>query len=532
MKTADNQTVEAGGAALLSSYVNILRAHADGPVIVIDGGDMFQGTMESNLAEGEPVIRFYNYLGVAAAALGNHEFDFGPIGEKAVPIDASDDPQGALKSRIHEAKFPVLAANVVDESRKTPAWLKRSVLYERNGVRVGVVGAATPSTPNTTVRANLRGLSFGPPLKFVEREARALREKGKADVVILTMHGGGKCGNNSLKNQDDLSTCENGEMFELLKALPPGLIDVAVGGHTHMGVAKRVNGTVMIQSYSRGKQLGWAEVPLDKSSGETARVAGFTPVCGNMVEGKYGPTCLPNVVKNAKGALKPAFFLGKEVLADTAVERLISPDVERVRQIKSTPLGVNAITPLDRAYSEESALGNLTADAIRQAIEGADVGVTNGGGLRANIAPGPINYGHVFEVLPFDNRLATMVVDGVTLAKMVQLGHGGGHGSLSWSKLTFTARGCEVTSIEVGGKPLNPVAQYRVVTNDYLAQGGSGMDRLGIDPSKVKVLWEGPFVMRDVVATAIKSWKRDLRSEYFFDRKAPRQKIAGHCKTD
>ena len=88
-----------GGLALFAGYVNNLRAaraRDGGAVLVIDAGDMFQGTLESNLAEGSPVVAAYNALGYAAAAIGNHEFDYGPVGEAATPSKPGDDPRGAL----------------------------------------------------------------------------------------------------------------------------------------------------------------------------------------------------------------------------------------------------------------------------------------------------------------------------------------------------------------------------------------------------------------------------------------------------
>src|SRR6266545_8185099 len=68
-----------GGVALFASYLNALRAENPN-IIVVDSGDLFQGTLESNFFEGEPVIRAYNLIGYAAAAVGNHEFDYGPVG--------------------------------------------------------------------------------------------------------------------------------------------------------------------------------------------------------------------------------------------------------------------------------------------------------------------------------------------------------------------------------------------------------------------------------------------------------------------
>src|SRR5262245_11647433 len=82
-----------------------VRAAHGGAALLLGGGDMFQGTLESNLAEGADIVRAYNEIGYAAVAVGNHEFDFGPSGPAAVAKTAEDDPRGALKARVAEAKF-------------------------------------------------------------------------------------------------------------------------------------------------------------------------------------------------------------------------------------------------------------------------------------------------------------------------------------------------------------------------------------------------------------------------------------------
>ena len=102
-----------GGLALFAGYVKNLRAartREGGAVLLVDAGDMWQGTLESNLREGAPVVAAYNALGYTAAAVGNHEFDFGPVGPDATPATSTVDARGALKARASEASFPFLAA--------------------------------------------------------------------------------------------------------------------------------------------------------------------------------------------------------------------------------------------------------------------------------------------------------------------------------------------------------------------------------------------------------------------------------------
>jgi 5'-nucleotidase len=89
---------ERGGLPTLAGFVANLRAARErdgGAVLLLDAGDMFQGTLESNLNEGAAVVAAYNALGYDAAAIGNHEFDFGPAGERATP---------PLPATIHAAR--------------------------------------------------------------------------------------------------------------------------------------------------------------------------------------------------------------------------------------------------------------------------------------------------------------------------------------------------------------------------------------------------------------------------------------------
>ena len=104
--------------------------------MLVDAGDMFQGTLESNLGEGAAVVRAYNALGYDAAALGNHEFDFGPVGPAPAPRTPADDARGALKARAAEAKFPLLVANIADAaSGEPPRLAERAADHDRRGRR-------------------------------------------------------------------------------------------------------------------------------------------------------------------------------------------------------------------------------------------------------------------------------------------------------------------------------------------------------------------------------------------------------------
>src|SRR4051812_27354103 len=135
----------AGGLPLLGGYLNNLRAARGsdgGAVLLLDSGDTFQGTVESNLSEGALVVDAYNAMGYTAEAIGNHDFDFGPVDSPAAR-QLSGDPRGALKARAAQARYPFLAANLIDEATARPVeWpnVRPSMLVEAGGVKIGIVG--------------------------------------------------------------------------------------------------------------------------------------------------------------------------------------------------------------------------------------------------------------------------------------------------------------------------------------------------------------------------------------------------------
>ena len=187
-----------GGLATLSGYVDAVRAARDedgGAVLLIDAGDMWQGTLESNLQEGAPMVEAYNAMQYTAAAIGNHEFDFGPIGDLAIPQSDTDDGLSSLKLRAAEMDFPLLSANLIDDTTgHLIDWenITPSVMIDVQGIMIGIVGVVTERALVTTMAANVVGLSVEPITESVIREATALRADG-AQFVIVTAHAGSRC---------------------------------------------------------------------------------------------------------------------------------------------------------------------------------------------------------------------------------------------------------------------------------------------------------------------------------------------------
>ena len=212
------------------NIVRDARQRDGGAVLLVDSGDLFQGTLESNLTEGAAVIRAYNELGYTAAAIGNHEFDFGPVGPHQVVRTPGEDPRGALIARAREARFPLLSANV--RRANGGPWsepnIMASTIVEAAGIRVGMLGVTALRTADATDPRNFAGLEVTPLAEAIVREATQLRAAG-ATVVLVLAHAGGLC--RGFDSPDDLGSCEPGrEIFAVAQALPAGLIDVIAGG--------------------------------------------------------------------------------------------------------------------------------------------------------------------------------------------------------------------------------------------------------------------------------------------------------------
>ncbi|HEY3252704.1 MAG TPA: metallophosphoesterase, partial [Polyangiaceae bacterium] len=272
-----------------AGYANNLRrarAKDGGAVALLDAGDMFQGTLESNLTEGASVIAAYRVLGMTVATLGNHEFDFGPVA-------GGSDPQGAIRARISEASFPILSANlVVRGSHASPPWdkLRRSVLLNVGGVRVGFVGLLTHETPGIVLSAFFAGLDVDPLPSALADEARRLRGQG-AELVIAVAHAGADC--NDFGDPSDLRSCgTDAEIFDVARAQPVGTIDAIFAGHTHAGVAQLVNGIPIVEAYARGRAFSRIDLRLDGATHRVLERKLFPPheLCPKLTEG--GPCTL------------------------------------------------------------------------------------------------------------------------------------------------------------------------------------------------------------------------------------------------
>lgn len=528
------QREDRGGLALLGGYVANLRAaraRDGGAVLLIDGGDMFQGTLESNLTEGFAVVAAYNTLGYTAAAIGNHEFDFGPVGPISMPQRPADDPRGALKARAAQASFPFLAANLIDDATGRPVAfpnVKPSTVVTAAGVKVGIVGVMTSRALSLTIAANVRGLRVAPMAATIEAEAGRLRGDG-ASLVVVTAHAGGRC--REFANPRDLSSCdESEEIFELARTLPPGLVDVVVAGHTHQPVGHQARNIAISEAYSGGRAFGRVDVVVDRATKRVLERRSFPPIdlCARVDPGTAH--CDPG---GASAARVPAGYEGAAVRPDPAVEQAIAPGVQAAVAQKAVPVGITLATPIRRVTGKgESALGNLVEAAYLAAMPGADVVVNNtDGALRSDLPAGALKYGGVFEMMPFDNRLVAFYLSGTDVRRLVTV----------WVRDRFPAlpglaglrarveckgSALDVTLLRPNGVPVGDGERLLVATTDFVATGG---DRIfeAVTPRAGFAIERDAGAVRDVIVEALSRRGGVLREDELIDPANPHWILPG-----
>src|SRR3954467_4947430 len=229
----DDNNVMRGGAANLAALIRRAERGClppEGVTIPGAGGDMFQGTPASNFVFGRSVVQIFNYLGYSAAAVGNHEFDWG--------LDT-------LRARMRDAHYPILAANIRFKADGADVpWIPNDTIVQRGPFHVGIIGFATVETPTTTWGPNVADLRFDDEVPIVDSIAPLLRARG-ANFVIVIGHLAARC------SADGTCTGEAADIANRITAKVDGI----VSGHSHTYVDGAVKGIPLVQARSRGQAI-------------------------------------------------------------------------------------------------------------------------------------------------------------------------------------------------------------------------------------------------------------------------------------
>lgn len=422
-----------GGYARQASVILRLREEAVNPIL-LNAGDVFQGTMYFNVYEGLSDLAFMNMIGYQAMAVGNHEFDRGP------------EP---LATFARLAKFPVLSANLDLSKEPSLDLIRPSAVIEVGGEKIGVVG----SLPLNTLEITSAGPTIGmlDYRKSVQAAVDDLTRQG-VDKVILLSHAG---------FETDL------EMAKVLRG-----VDVVVGGHSHtllgevdipgftgsrgpypVVVTDAVGQKVLVvQAWEWGKVVGRLQVTFDEKGVPQSWEGGPVLVDESWPENPF------------VASMMAAFRMPIEAAASKVVAQLE--------------------TDLSQRFSVESGeplMGNVIADAVLEATraQGSVVAFWNAGGVRSALEKGPVTYGDLVQVCPFGNTLVVMDVTGMELKAALEHGVSAGGMLLPSRGFSYTFDpeapvGSRLRGASLNGVPIDAAGVYRVTVNSFTSAGGDG----------------------------------------------------------
>jgi len=465
-----------GGAEYVAGYLNIVRDEHPGGVLYLDAGDAMQGTLISNYFDGASTIEAFNAMGVAAMAVGNHEFDWG---------------QEVLQERYDQADFPFLGANVFFKKKKgnpehghggRPHWAKPYVVREVNGVNVGIIGLANPDTPSITNPVNVADLMFTDPVQAVHDVLPEAEKEGATMIVVLAHIGG--------------YWPDFGEIEDLACGLDADEVDLIVSGHTHGRIDDVMCGIPVVQAYSSGTAFARVDFDVDKK-GEVI-----------SYEMNYSPTSTYQTYYGGPASYR-RWDTGQwqQVVPDPEVEAIVAYYEAQIAPVQNEVIGETTVA-ITRNYRYESEMGDWVTDIMRAYDPGIDFAFTNSGGLRTDIDAGEITFGEVYEALPFDNTLVVVELDGNEVRQVLEEGITGDHGVVQVSGLRFTFDyDAPVGSRIIGdvvdlstGLPLDPGTTYYVAVNDFMAVGGDDYDTLAANPQVNTYV-----LVRDIVVDWVKA---------------------------
>jgi 5'-nucleotidase/UDP-sugar diphosphatase len=400
----------------------IKAERAKGHTFFVHSGDTISPSLLSGIDKGVHIIDILNHMGVDAMVPGNHEFDFGPE---------------VFRARLAEAKFDIISSNIAEPDGKAPAHTIGDKIVDGGGVKVGFYGLTTEDTKAVSSPGEI---TIASSLATGEAKAKELREKG-VDFVVAVVH---------TPLDVDLA---------LVRA---GVADLILSGHDEHLLAYYNGKVALTESEAQANFAVVTEITVDKTE----------------KDGRVSVSWWPNFRIVDTATVEP----------DKEIAAIVKGYKDKLDAELKVEIGATE-TPLDSRRATvrgaESAIGNLFADAMREAV-GADLAITNGGGIRADreySAGAKLTRGDILAELPFGNRTVKIELTGKDIRAALENGFSQAEkaagrfpqvsGLVVEVDLTKPA-GERVVSITVGGAPLDEGKTYILATNDFMANGGDG----------------------------------------------------------
>ena len=450
--TPDNR-----GLAKIATLVKGIRKENQN-LVLIDSGDTIQGTPlayyhnKKNNKPPDPMMLVMSSLSYDSMTVGNHEYNFG---------------LAVLNKARSEAKFPWLSANTYDKGTDNTHY-QPYIIKEISGVRVGVLGLTTPGIPNWENIQNYTGLEFREPVSEAKKWVAVMREKERADVVVIAMHMG---------LEEDMRTGEinpgqvpNENRAVAIAAQVPG-VDAIFMGHTHRDIPSLyINNVMFTQANQWGRHLARGDFYLERD-GDRWRV----------------------YAKSAR-----TIPIDDKVEPDQESMKIAEPYDRETQTWLSRPIGESAeeLSAVEGRFRDTAILDLI--QRVQLETGGADVSMVANFNPNARIAKGAVTVRDIAGLYVYENTLVVLEVTGQQLKDALEHSakyfrtyeQGKSPADLVDEKIpaynfdiaegvTYELDiskpfGQRIQNLRFRDKPLDPNQKLKLATNNYRVNGGGG----------------------------------------------------------
>lgn len=452
-------SADRGGFARLNAVAKAERAKNPNFLYIFDG-DMLSPSLLSGFDKGANTIEMTNLVPFDIAVPGNHEFDFGNVN---------------FLEKVKASKYPWAAVNITKADGSAIDGLSGTMIKTIAGVKIALVPVAQDSTPQVSSPGDWK---FGNTVQAAIAAGKAARAQG-VDLVIGVLQA------------------DHAEDREIMAA---HVFDVILSGDDHDYMTGWDEITAYVETSTEAKFLSPIDITLNI----------------DVKDGKRTVTWTPSF----------RFIDTASVTPDPDTQKIIDGFKSKLDENLNIQIGATA-GPLDSrrniVRTEESAVGNLIADAMRAATK-ADIAITNGGGIRADkqYAAGTVlTRRDILTELPFGNVTVLTELKGKDILAALENGvsrveNGDGRfPQISGIKVEIDVKkpaGSRVLSVSVGGKPLDANATYKLATNDFMLGGGDGYTAFGNGRVLIDAR-SGSIMASDVIDYLSKAGKVDAKVE-------------------
>jgi 5'-nucleotidase len=497
---ATGTAVPAGGAEYFATHLKALGSESPNTFVVGAGDLIGASPLASGLMHDEPTIDFMNYAGLDTIGVGNHEFDEGKAellrmqygnrshdgggpytGSSYTPVraDGCHAVDGCQDGTPFAGSvFQYLAANVIDTDTRNPLLPSYQIAFGPNGEKIAFVGETLQGTPLIVTPTGVAGLSFLDEADSINALVPRLKKKN-VDAIVLLLHEGGIQNAPFSRGFMDVNACENftgPDLLDIVNRLSPD-VDVVVSGHTHQPYVCTINGRLVTGAASFGRLITSIDVTIDRKANDFVSATAQNHVVTQTVAKDAGAT---EILQRYK------------TISDPIGNRVIGRITADIHSARGAVNGTNA--------AGEQPMGNVIADAMYEAAHPSDFGgavaaFMNVGGVRSSLLynqisggeqPGEVTYAEAFAVQPFGNTLVVKTCTGQHLYDVLEQQFenpaAGQQRVMAVSNVTYTyTRNVPAGqkrvldgSLKIGGVVVDKAASYRVVMNNFMADGGDG----------------------------------------------------------